>query len=1016
MEDSHYDEFGNYIGPALSDSDQEEEEEDEQQQQLGHDEDDDDEAMHDADDAGPHMGYAADDEGDPGNAIVLAEDKKYYPTAEETYGAETETLVMEEDAQPLETPIIAPVIRKRHEKLLEAPLATHYSGEFLAALSSNPELIRNVAVVGALHHGKTTLLDMLVEQTHDVAALGIRNSTGKPLRFTDTRVDEQARGISIKAMPMSLVLEGGSGKSYLVNLIDCPGHVNFNDEVTAAMRLADGVLLVVDVLEGVGAATERAVQQAVQEGLVITLLISKIDRLITELKLPPADAYHKIAFTIEEVNAVIRTAGGGDAAAAAANGTIANGTAAAGSTPLLDPVAGNVAFAAAGFGYSFTLRSFAALYRGVCGDAPKDVLLVDEFARRLWGDVWYYPEERVFRRKPPQLGADRSFVTFILEPLYKLTSAVVGEHPKAIERLLGDDFGIHLKSSAYSQDVKPLLKEVCSKVFGSASGLVDMLVQHVPSSKDATAAKVARLYTGPQDPNSPLMQFMTSCSRTGPLVVHVAKLFPKNDASSFDAYGRIFSGTLRPGDEVRVLGEGFTPDDDEDSGDAVVSNVWLYQARYRVPLGKVTAGNLVLLEGLDGLISKTATVVGRHLDEEVHVFKPLRFQTRSVMKIATEPLQPSELPKMVEGLRKINKSYPLAVTRVEESGEHTLLGTGELYLDSIMKDLREMYADIEVKVADPVVAFCETVVETSSLKCFAETPNRRNKLTMIAEPLDKGLAEDIESGKISITWPARKLGTYLVDTYEWDPLAARSVWAFGPAADGPNVLLDDTLAGEVDKGLLGAVRDSIVQGFQWGTREGPLCDEPIRNVKFKVTDALIADEPLHRGGGQVIPTARRVCYSAFLMATPRLMEPMYYVEIQTPADCIAAIYNVLAKRRGHVTKDLPRPGTPIFTVKAYLPVIESFGFETDLRYHTQGQAFCQCVFDHWAVVPGDPLDRGVVLRPLEPAPIAALAREFCVKTRRRKGMSEDVSVAKFFDDPMLLELAKQDTEFQQMAF
>lgn len=65
------------------------------------------------------------------------------------------------------------------------------------------------------------------------------------------------------------------------------------------------------------------------------------------------------------------------------------------------------------------------------------------------------------------------------------------------------------------------------------------------------------------------------------------------------------------------------------------------------------------------------------------------------------------------------------------------------------------------------------------------------------------------------------------------------------------------------------------------------------------------------------------------------MEPMYYVEIHTPADCIAAIYNVLAKRRGHVTKDLPRPGTPIFLVKAYLPVIESFGFETDLRYHTQ---------------------------------------------------------------------------------
>ena len=84
------------------------------------------------------------------------------------------------------------------------------------------------------------------------------------------------------------------------------------------------------------------------------------------------------------------------------------------------------------------------------------------------------------------------------------------------------------------------------------------------------------------------------------------------------------------------------------------------------------------------------------------------------------------------------------MTKVEESGEHIIVGTGEMYMDSIMHDLRKMYADIEVKVADPVVSFCETVVETSSIKCFAETPNKKNKLTMISEPLEKGLAEDIE--------------------------------------------------------------------------------------------------------------------------------------------------------------------------------------------------------------------------------------------------------------------------------
>ena len=107
----------------------------------------------------------------------------------------------------------------------------------------------------------------------------------------------------------------------------------------------------------------------------------------------------------------------------------------------------------------------------------------------------------------------------------------------------------------------------------------------------------------------------------------------------------------------------------------------------------------------------------------------------------------------------------------------------------------------------------------------------------------------------------KAIGNFFQEKYDWDLLAARSIWAFGPTNNGPNILLDDTLPSEVDKGLLGAVRDSVVQGFQWGTREGPLCDEPIRNVKFKILDAVVSEEPLARGGGQIIPTSRRVAYS-----------------------------------------------------------------------------------------------------------------------------------------------------------
>ncbi len=140
------------------------------------------------------------------------------------------------------------------------------------------------------------------------------------------------------------------------------------------------------------------------------------------------------------------------------------------------------------------------------------------------------------------------------------------------------------------------------------------------------------------------------------------------------------------------------------------------------------------------------------------------------------------------------------------------------------------------------------------------------------------------------------------------------------------------------------------------------------------------------------------------------MEPVYMVEIQAPADCVQAVYPVLARRRGHVVHDAPKPGTPFYTIKAFLPAMDSFGFETDLRSYALGQVFCQQVFDHWAVVPGDPLDRNVILHPLEPSPPLALARDFMVKSRRRKGLSEDVSISKYFDDSMLLKLAQHEAE------
>lgn len=183
------------------------------------------------------------------------------------------------------------------------------------------------------------------------------------------------------------------------------------------------------------------------------------------------------------------------------------------------------------------------------------------------------------------------------------------------------------------------------------------------------------------------------------------------------------------------------------------------------------------------------------------------------------------------------------------------------------------------------------------------------------------------------------------------------------------------------------IKDSVVGGFQWATKEGPLCDENVRGCRFNIYDVTLHADAIHRGGGQIIPTARRCIYACIYTADPALMEPIYAVEIQCPEPAIGGIYGVLNRRRGIVISENRVAGTPMYVVKAHLPVMESFGFTADLRSKTGGQAFPQCVFDHWAVLSGgNPLD-----------PTSKLG-QIVSATRTRKGLSaEPFGLDKYLD-------------------
>jgi len=292
-----------------------------------------------------------------------------------------------------------------------------------------------------------------------------------------------------------------------------------------------------------------------------------------------------------------------------------------------------------------------------------------------------------------------------------------------------------------------------------------------------------------------------------------------------------------------------------------------------------------------------------------------------------------------------------------------------------VKDLEEDHAGIPLRISDPVVQYRESVEGESSMTALSKSPNKHNRIYLTAAPLSEEVSKDIESGKIGPRDDFKARARILADEHGWDVTDARKIWCFGPDTNGANLLVDQTKAVQ----YLNEIKDSVVSGFQWATKEGPVAEEPMRSVRFNIMDVTLHADAIHRGGGQIIPTARRVLYAATLLANPGLLEPVFLVEIQVPENAMGGIYGVLTRRRGHVFEENQRLGTPLFSVKAYLPVNESFGFNADLRAATSGQAFPTMVFDHWQILQG-----GSVLDK------TSMTGKIVETMRIRKGLKPDV--------------------------
>lgn len=462
----------------------------------------------------------------------------------------------------------------------------------------------------------------------------------------------------VLVVPREIHINVTIGHEFLINLIDSPGHVDFSSEVTAALRVTDGALVVVDCVEGVCVQTETVLRQALTERIKPVVIINKVDRALLELQVSKEDLFQSFLRTIENVNVIVST----------------YHDAVLGDVQVY-PERGTVAFGSGLHGWGFTLRQFAGRY------AKKFGVDKEKMMGKLWGDNYFNPATRKWTTKGDVDGKqlERAFNMFVLDPIFKIFDAVMNFKKDAIGPML-EKLEIKLAQDERDLEGKALLKVVMRKFLPAGEALLEMIVINLPSPATAQRYRCETLYEGPMDDESAIG--IRDCDPKGPLVLYVSKMVPTSDKGRFYAFGRIFSGTVRSGPKIRIQGPNYVPGKKDDLFVKSIQRTILMMGRYIEPIEDCPAGNICGLVGIDQFLLKSGTLTS---SETAHNMKVMKFSVSPVVRVAVEVKNAADLPKLVEGLKRLSKSDPCVQTWIAETGEHIVAGAGELHLEICLK-------------------------------------------------------------------------------------------------------------------------------------------------------------------------------------------------------------------------------------------------------------------------------------------------------------------------------------------
>ncbi|MFZ0696371.1 MAG: elongation factor EF-2 [Nitrososphaeraceae archaeon] len=473
--------------------------------------------------------------------------------------------------------------------------------------------------------------------------------------------------------------------------------------------------------------------------------------------------------------------------------------------------------------------------------------------------------------------------------------------------------------------------------------VLGMVVQHHPPPHVAQKYRIPKIWQG--DLESEVGKSILTCDEKGPVVMMVTTINVDPQAGRI-ATGRLFSGTIKDGDEVYLI-------DAKRSGK--VQSVNIYMGNTREVVSMLPSGNIPALLGLDYAVAgETIATV-----KSIPAFESIKYVSEPVVTIAVEPKHPKDLPKLVEALRRLTVEDPNLIVKInEETGETLMAGMGVLHLEIATSLLQE--AGLEITTTQPLINYRETI-RTKAGPIMSKSPNKHNKIFMRIEPLREEVIDMLRTGQVKEDMDKKVMAKILREK-GWAADEARSVAAIDP---GGNMLIDET------KGVqfLQESMDSIRSGFDDVVHSGPIAHEALRGVKFVLHHFVPHEDPAHRGLAQLMPASRRSMLGSMLIAEPVLLEPVLGIEIKCPQEQIGTVAGILSGKRGKLL-NVDQKGI-ISIITGEVPASETFDLSEIMRGGTAGKAMWSTYFKAWQVVP------------------QSILRSLIAETRKRKGLNPE---------------------------